>query len=193
MTYTLADFNPDGHLKDCAPSYCSREDCAEILYAIAQTQDRELTRATEDCAAARRGQRDALDALTRIAAVCDDWDRLSRGESTTTHRIRAAANPFQIPEDTTYDPDALRASLTQSWEVLTATFTQPGHLIARRKTDDPTYALHRTAQDLVDAGAGTLEEVTHALARATTTPTPVTDADITRTEEALTHRHNPPH
>lgn len=39
------------------------------------------------------GQREALD---RVRAVCDGWDRLSRGETSTTARIRAAIDGRQL-------------------------------------------------------------------------------------------------
>lgn len=61
----LADFAPDGHHHTCDPQECDTS-CASLLYTLAQTQEQ------------------------RIEALCSRWDALTKGESPTTHQIRAA-------------------------------------------------------------------------------------------------------
>ena len=67
----LADFGPDGHLLTESPSDCTGE-CAGHLYALAQ---------------------DAEIALSRVRALCDEWETLQKGPGPTTDRIRAALRP----------------------------------------------------------------------------------------------------
>jgi hypothetical protein len=73
-TVELADFHPaTGHAHECAKTrvgsaaVCQR-DCANVLFAIAQDQERSIVRTLE---------------------LCDAWDAMTKGESPTTAQVRA--------------------------------------------------------------------------------------------------------